>query len=247
MKDADWLFSVPVAHRGLYGNGVIENTIEAFSLAVDKGYNVELDVQLTKDGQLVVFHDENIKRMMGVDINVRDLTYAELNQIRFLASPTAKVPLFSEVCELCEGKVGIMIEVKKEEFNELTHDVEDVLITVLEQYEDLDYIVKSFNPFAVDYFREKLPKARRGFLSWRASLSDYPDYQQPMVERLLFDETRHVDFFDYQSQKVHSELFDEVFGTMPIILWTVTSQEEYEKVRDVADNIIFERFIPKTE
>ena len=245
MKDADWLYSVHVAHRGLYGNGVIENTIEAFELAVEKGYNVELDVQLTKDGQLVVFHDENIKRMMGVDINVRDLTYDELNRIRFIASDTARVPLFSEVCELCEGKVGIMIEVKKEEHNELDHDVEDALIAMLENYDNLDYIVKSFNPFAVDYFREKLPSARRGFLSYRNSISEYKDYQQPMVERLLFDETRHVDFFDYQAQRVHSELFDEVFGSMPIILWTVTSQEEYEKVRDVADNIIFERFIPR--
>ena len=114
----DWLYDVFVAHRGLHDekNGIVENTLPAFAAAVEAGYNIELDVQLTRDGKLVVFHDDNFKRVCGLDADVDSLDYDYIKKnVRFTADPSPEtyVPLFSEVAALCVGKVGIMIEIKK--------------------------------------------------------------------------------------------------------------------------------------
>ncbi len=243
----DWLYDTYVAHRGIYDNdaGVIENTMPAFRKAVEMGYNIELDVQLTKDGQLITYHDDNLKRIFGIDKFVDEFTFDELQSLRFLQSETARIPLFSEVCELCAGKVGIMIEIKKKASNELDHKVEDELLKVLKPFEGkLDFIVKSFNPFSVDYMRVKAPSYRRGFLSYANSLDDYKDYQQPMVERLLFDKDRKVEFFDFLIKKPESQLLKTMIGKMPIIFWTVDSQETYDLAMKLGNNIIFEHFNP---
>lgn len=239
---ADWLYDVPVAHRGLHGDDIVENTMEAFINAVENGYNIELDVQLTKDKQMVVFHDDSLKRMIGIDKNLYEFTYDELLRMKFFGSDTAYIPLFSDVCEICEGKVGIMIEIKKNPENELDHEVEDVLLEILEDYPNLDCILKSFNPFAVNYVGEKAPQYRRGFLSHKDNLSDYTDYQRPMVERLLFSEDGRVDFFDYHYRQMGSPLYEQVLGTMPIFVWTVGSEEVANRIKDEVDNYIFEGF-----
>ena len=67
MTNKDWLYDKPVAHRGLWGEGIVENTMEAFIMAVENDFNIELDVQLTKDNQLVVFHDDGLLRKIGID------------------------------------------------------------------------------------------------------------------------------------------------------------------------------------
>ena len=105
---AGWLY----AHRGLHdGNHKVpENSLEAFRRAVDAGYGMELDVQHTRDDRLVVFHDANLKRVCGVDKNVRDLTYGELK--RYPLPDGSVIPLFSEVLELVGGRAPIIVEVK---------------------------------------------------------------------------------------------------------------------------------------
>lgn len=105
----DWLYDVFVAHRGLHNekNGIVENTLPAFAAAVEAGYNIELDVQLTRDGKLVVFHDDNFKRVCGLDADVDSLDYDYIKKnVRFTADPSPEtyVPLFSEVAALCVGK-----------------------------------------------------------------------------------------------------------------------------------------------
>ena len=164
----DWLYDVFVAHRGLHdeNNGIVENTLPAFSAAIDAGYNIELDVQLTKDGKLVVFHDDNFKRVCGIDADVDSLDYDYIKKnIRFLANPdvTVYVPLFSEVAALCEGKTGMMIEIKKKGDEFYDYNVEEALLNELKNYKG-DFIVKSFNPYAVDYFRIHAPSYRRGLI-----------------------------------------------------------------------------------
>lgn len=245
MNKVDWLYDKPVAHRGLWGDEIVENTMEAFVMAVEHGFNIELDVQLTKDKQLVVFHDDNLKRKIGIDKRLDEFTYDELQRVRFFENETARIPLFTDVCNLCAGKVGIMIEIKKNDDNELIHDVEDVLLDILQDYDDLDYVVKSFNPFSVDYVGRVAPHIRRGFLSYKKSLDEYPDYYRPMVERLLFSEDGRVEFFDYSQWNIGSELFNSVYNTMPLILWVALDEERYEEIKGMADNVIFEGFIPK--
>ena len=101
------------AHRGLHDNetDAPENSMNAFKKAIDAGYGIELDVQLTKDRIPVVFHDETLKRVCGVDGRVRDYTYEELQQFRLCRSDE-RIPLFSDFLKLVDGKVPLIIEIK---------------------------------------------------------------------------------------------------------------------------------------
>ena len=103
-----WLY----AHRGLHdGNHqVAENSLEAFRRAVEAGYGMELDVQLTADDQLVVFHDKSLKRVCGVDKDLYTQTYAQLQE--YPLPDGSKIPLFSEVLALVDGKTPMIVEIK---------------------------------------------------------------------------------------------------------------------------------------
>ncbi|MBR6381045.1 MAG: glycerophosphodiester phosphodiesterase, partial [Lachnospiraceae bacterium] len=101
------------AHRGLFlkDQSVPENSLEAFRRAVAGGYGMELDVQLSKDGQVVVFHDDTLERVCGVKKRVDALTFAELRELR-LYSTEEQIPLFSEVLETVGGKTPLIVELK---------------------------------------------------------------------------------------------------------------------------------------
>ena len=101
------------AHRGLHNNDsdAPENSARAIKFAVEKGYGIELDVQLTKDEKVVVFHDATLKRVCGVDAKVNSMTYEELQQLR-LFDTEEKIPLFSDVLKIIDGKVPLIMEVK---------------------------------------------------------------------------------------------------------------------------------------
>ena len=99
------------AHRGLHGNGVPENSMTAFRLALEQGYGIELDVHLMKDGTLAVIHDASLLRTAGVDVKIEDLTLEDLDQYR-LEGTDEKIPLFDEVLDLFEGKAPMIIELK---------------------------------------------------------------------------------------------------------------------------------------
>lgn len=249
----DWLYDVYVAHRGLHDekNGIVENTLPAFAAAVEKGYNIELDVQLTRDGKLVVFHDDNLERVTGVKKFVDEIDYEDLKQnVRFLANPdpSVYVPLFSEVLELCRKKVGIMIEIKKKSNAFYDYKVERALRRELKGY-DGDFIVKSFNPYSVDYFRRVEPSYRRGFLCCVPDLKHYYNLAvAEKAEEILFDEDKRVEFFDYAVWNMDEKpLFKRVKedGKLKVIVWTVARQETADRYAPYYDNMIFENFIPK--
>lgn len=150
------------AHRGLHdGNKAVpENSLAAFRRAVEAGYGMELDVQLTRDGRLVVHHDGSLKRVCGVDKNIRDLTYEELCAIPL--PDGSKIPLFSEVLDLVDGRVPMIVEVKhhggaaKNAASTLEH---------LSAYHG-PYCVESFDPTAMAYFKKHAPHIVRGQLAY---------------------------------------------------------------------------------
>lgn len=247
----DWLYDVFVAHRGLHDSekGIVENTLPAFQAAIDAGYNIELDVQLTKDGKLVVYHDDNFKRVCGIDADVDSLDYDYIKKnVRFLANPdpSVYVPLFSEVAALCEGKTGMMIEIKKKGDEFYDYKVEEALLKELKNYKG-DFIVKSFNPYSVDFFRTQAPLYRRGFLCSKSTIDEYEPETREKVREILFDKDKKVEFFDYGIWLLGSPLYNQIKGTMPIFVWTVRSQKEYDDNKHLFDNMIFENFIPKVK
>ena len=131
------------AHRGLHDNDseAPENTLAAFRLAVEKGYGIELDVQVTRDGRAVVAHDYNLQRICGVDKDIDAVTYEELKKYPILNSQET-VPLFADVLELVNGQVPLIVELKCKNRKSLVCEMADSL---LKDYKGI-YCIESFNP-----------------------------------------------------------------------------------------------------
>ena len=107
MPEMNWLFLTPVAHRGLHDAEKPENSMSAFRAAIEHGFTIEIDVHLSSDGHLVVFHDDNLKRVCGVDKKVAKCTLAELKTMK-LKGTEETIPTFDEFLALVDGKVGIL-------------------------------------------------------------------------------------------------------------------------------------------
>ena len=106
-----WIKETPIAHRGLHTKDIPENSLSAFENALKNNYAIELDVQFTKDKEVVVFHDENLKRMTNDTRNIEDVNYDELKNLR-LGNTNEIIPTLEEVLELVDSKVAILIEIK---------------------------------------------------------------------------------------------------------------------------------------
>ena len=162
MKDLEFLSRSLIAHRGYYNNkkGIPENSVLAFKKAIDNNYLIELDVRLTKDKKLVVFHDDNLKRVCGVNKKVKDLTYKELLKYN-LFDTTLKVPLFSDVIKLVNGRVPILIETK---YHNRYGVLEKILINELSNYRGL-YAIQSFYPMSLLWLKRNTKNIPIGLLS----------------------------------------------------------------------------------
>ena len=100
----DWLTTRPIAHRGLHNpTTLIENSLEAFQAAIDYNYPIELDLHLSKDGEVIVFHDHSLQRLTGKNAYIWDLTLPEIKALR-LGATNAAIPTLKEVIDLVNGK-----------------------------------------------------------------------------------------------------------------------------------------------
>lgn len=150
------------AHRGLHSRdkSVPENSLAAFRLATEAGYGIELDIRFTKDEQIVVFHDDTLLRMCGINRRVDEFTYDELKAFRLLDT-AQEIPLFSDVLSVVSGRIPLLVELKTGPKNNLL---------CLRAYELLkeyrgDYCIESFHPMIVRWFRKNAPEVLRGQLS----------------------------------------------------------------------------------
>ncbi len=232
------------AHRGLHDNpsDAPENSAKAMRLAVENGYGIELDVQLTKDEKVVVFHDNTLKRLCGVDANVNSMTYEELRQLRLLDS-NEKIPLLSEVLKMIDGKVPFIMEVKMVNSRTRVCELAD---KELRGYEGL-YCMESFHPFAVRWYRKNRPDVIRGQLSANFKKEGQKEgVQEWLVHQLLINVLGRPDFVAY-SHKSASNLSRRLTRRMgaTAAAWTIRSQEELDRNRKNFDLFIFEGFRPK--
>lgn len=151
-----------IAHRGLHsGDGrVPENSLPAFRAALEGGYGVEFDLHITRDGHVVVFHDDSLKRMCGVEGRLEDMTLEEVRRLRLLGSRET-VPLFSELLELAAGRAPLIVELKTSERNEALCQA---ALKMLRAYRG-PYCIESFDPRIVAWFRKNAPGIMRGQLA----------------------------------------------------------------------------------
>lgn len=155
-------WGVNFAHRGLHSRdrSVPENSIEAFRLAARAGYGIELDVRLSRDGQVVVFHDDTLSRLCGLDKRVDELDYSELRALKLCGQETG-IPLLSEALRVIRGRGPLIVELKptkrRRELCEKTY-------ALLEDYRG-EVCVESFDPRIVAWFRFHARDLLRGQLA----------------------------------------------------------------------------------
>ena len=232
------------AHRGLHGSGTAENSLTAFEAAMHAGFGIELDVRLSKDGELVVFHDANLERVCGVDGIVSDYTADELSKMS-LNGTNDGIPTLKSVLDLIDGAVPLLIEIKMEGEE---HGVPETLAEVICDYTG-DYIVESFNPLALRTFRKIMPEVPRGILS--SLFTSLEKYRGKLLyfilENLLLNFLAKPDFIAYEKNGHTSKNLIRIRRrwSTPLFAWTVTSAEEELKcVSDGFDTVIFEGYIP---
>ncbi len=153
-------FVRPYAHRGLWNEELPENSLAAFGRAAELGFAIELDVQLSRDGVVMVFHDYTLNRMCGVDAKLADRTAAELAAMS-LGGTEQTVPTLREVLDVVSGRVPLLIELKGESGNTA---VVPATLAVLEGYAG-EWCMESFNPILLRAVKKAAPQVVRGLLS----------------------------------------------------------------------------------
>ncbi len=232
------------AHRGLHDENVPENSMAAFERAVEHGFGIELDVRLSSDGKLVVFHDDDLKRMVGVHGSTADYTAVELAGMSLLDTEEG-IPLLKEVLKMVDGRVPLLIEIKEKAEEK---DVAEALAMLLRSY-DGPYIVESFNPTSLHRFAKVLPHVPRGILSQK--YMKYVEYRTPVyfaLEFLLLNRVCRPSFVAFHKNHTKRNLSFKLARLMgaATFAWTVKSpEEEKEALKAGFDTVIFEGYIPE--
>lgn len=237
------------AHRGLFDNDgdAPENSLKAFERAAKAGYGMEMDVQVTKDGVPVVFHDFTLERMCGKEGKVCDYTWQELKDFT-LAKSRETIPLFADVLKAVGGRVPLIVEIKVEWMDLSVCPAADKL---LRSYQGL-YCIESFNPLVLLWYRRNHREIVRGQLSdgfvkaSRLKESWHLLVQNFLLQNLLFNWLTKPDFvaYNHKYEEVPARrLCRNLYGNMAVA-WTIKSQEELERAKSKFDLFIFDSFLP---
>lgn len=239
MKKISFLTSSLIAHRGYHDSslGIPENSIPAFERAIKNSYIIELDVHILKDGKIIVFHDDNLKRMTEIDKEVKLTTYNEIKELK-LSNTEYKIPLLTQVLELVNKKVPIIIELKTD--NRLGK-LEQELMKILKNYNG-DFAVKSFNPLSVYWFRKNYPNIVRGQLSSDYSKENMCIIKKVFLKNMFFNILSKPDFISYDINSLPNKRIQDLRKTHIILGWTVKTKEQFIKSKKYCDNLICENF-----
>ena len=215
------------AHRGLHGptTGLVENTLPAFEAARDAGFGMELDIQFSRDMQVVVFHDDDLLRLCGDPRKVCQVPLDELRALPLAGRDDAHIPTLREVLDAVDGRVPLLIELKNGRHN---RRLCRALMDMLADYRG-EYLVESFSPLIVMWFRRHAPQIARGQL-----VDALPNYL-PAVGRvsafcmagLLLNGLARPDFVAYNvdAPRFFSPHFQRFMFRTPMAAWTVRRPE----------------------
>lgn len=239
-RKIDHLAGYDYAHRGLWNDQLPENSLAAFKNAVDNGFGIELDVHVTADDQLVVFHDDTLDRMCGVSGKVADKTLAELRTLR-LKGTNCLIPTFDEFLDVVGGKVPLIIEIKSNKRNDLLCSL---LWARLQRYEG-PYCMESFDPRAVQWFRKNAPQVIRGQLAYgrgRKKITLINVLLGTLIQNVL----GRPDFIAYEAATDNNPAMWVQRLLRPwLVCWTIHSQADMDRQRSRYDLQIFDGFVPK--
>lgn len=232
------------AHRGLWDlkKGRPENSMPAFRAAVDKHYAIELDVHLTKDRRLVVFHDDTLNRVCGVSGTPEGSTWEELSALS-LSGTGEHMPLFHDVLQMVNGQVPILIELK---LPTLDTTICSYVYEELKAYHG-PYLIESFNPFGLRAYRKLDSSVLTGQLSERYPASLKMNALFKFLSTSLYENViSRPDFiaYNYKTPEPLGFQLNRSLFRAPIFVWTVRSQKDFDECRKLYDAEIFERFEP---
>ena len=238
-----WIKETPIAHRGVHTKDIPENSLSAFENALKNNYAIELDVQFTKDKEVVVFHDENLKRMTNDTRNIEDVNYDELKNLR-LGNTNEIIPTLEEVLELVDSKVAILIEIKDcKDYIELSEKTYEIL----KGYEG-NYAIQSFNPFILEWYKNNASEVVRGQLSgtFTEGSESLNSFEKFALKNMLLNFKSKPNYIGYDLEGIPKSKLESLRKKgVPIIVWTVKNKEDMEKAYKYSDNITFENFLPK--
>lgn len=238
-RDASQALLCDYAHRGLHGNGVPENSLEAFELACQKGFGIELDVQLSRDGCVMVFHDYTLVRMTGVDKKLCELDKDELTALQ-LGGTEQTIPTFKEVLELVGGRVPLLVELKGESSN--TSLCEPVA-KLLREYKG-EYCIESFNPMLVHEIKKQLPEVFAGQLYTNVVRDKKKKSALNMLlTAMALNCLARPDFIAFNHldrESIPVKICTKFFNAHKFV-WTVKSREELDKAHQLGEYPIFEK------
>ncbi len=237
LHNGSWLLTRPIAHRGLWENGLIENSISAYKYAVDNGYPIEIDLYSSTDGVLFSFHDYNLKRMTGLDALIYEKSAKELKELRLLDS-NEQIPTFDEILTLVDGKVPLLIELK----DQADSSYIDKVVERLKRYKG-EFAIQSFDPLYIKRVKKLAPEFIRGILATKTHGKPLPFIKRYVVKNMSLNFMIKPDFISYSFEDL--PLPKRKTKKLPLISWTITSQADYEKIKPFVKNIIFENFIPE--
>ena len=219
--------------------------MKAFKRAVENNLIIELDVHVLKDGEVVVFHDANLKRMTGIDKKIKDFNYNDIKEIK-LQGTNEKIPLLKDVLNMVNGRVPIIIELK---YDVKCGRLEEEVIKIIKNYNG-EYAVKSFNPLSVNYFRKKFPEAIRGQLSSDFKTDKMSKIKKLILSKMVFNFITKPDFISFDIRALPNKKVQKIRKNKLILGWTIKNENDLEKAKKYCDNYIcenidFDKYIRK--
>ncbi len=238
MKDLKWIRDGYFAHRGLHNKTIPENSLSAFKHAVKNGYNIELDIRITKDNKIVVIHDSNLKRLTGCSIVVEETTYSTILEHTLLNS-NESIPLLSDVLSILPETTEFLIELKSSKRNK---DLVKAFLELIPNYSN-KYAVHSFDPRILHLFKKLDSSIIRGQIA-----KVYKGFGGGLITKLRLNFWTKPDFINYNFDDLPRRQLDKLKESgMMILSYTARSEKQLAFVKKHYDNAVFEQFYPNKE
>jgi glycerophosphoryl diester phosphodiesterase len=245
----DWLTAAPIAHRAFHNAAErrIENTLPAVKAAIERGFSIEVDLQLTGDEQAVVFHDDTLDRLTEASGRVDRMPLAALRNVRFRGGDD-RIPTFEELLEEIAGRVPLVIELKSRWNGD--RRLERQVAGTLGDYAG-PAAVMSFDPASMRAMRYLLPHIPRGLIADRFRREDWPEI--PTVYRVALRNLVAASYtapsfiaYDVRALPASAPLMIKHIFDLPLLTWTVRTADDRTVAKRWASQMIFEGFDPQT-
>jgi glycerophosphoryl diester phosphodiesterase len=226
-----------IAHRGFHeGKYIPENSLLSFEKAKERNYAIEFDLTITKDNQIIVFHDDNLFRLCNVNKNVEEQYYSFIKELN-LYDTNEHIPLFKDVLALVNGDIPLVIEIKKH--NKLGV-LESILVELLEEYKGV-YFICSFEKDILFWFRKNKASFKRGLI-FGYNTRKFNKYKYLLFLYKYFK--TKPDFVSLEESLIRSSIyFFCKKNSINILTWTIRNKKRFDEIEDIVDGIIFEGFL----